>query len=61
MFTCVHCVSAEHVGQRIRESLPSSTDGKRVQVSFNKKGVLSSPSEALQRKAKNRVDKIITF
>lgn len=32
------------------KSLPASTNGKGVQVSFDKKGVLSSPSEALQRK-----------
>lgn len=38
---------------RIKEPLPASTNGKGVQVSFNKKRVLSSPSEALQRKGKH--------
>lgn len=35
-----------------KKSLPASTNGKGVQVSFNKKGVLASPSEALQIKKK---------
>lgn len=36
-----------------KTSLPASTNGKGVQVSLNKKGVLTSPSEALQYKQKN--------
>lgn len=33
--------------------LPPSTNSKRVQVSFNEEGVLSSPSEALSPKEKD--------
>lgn len=44
----------EPVTKQIK-SLPASTDGKRVQVSFDKKGVLSSPSEALQGQRKATV------
>lgn len=32
--------------------LPASTYSKRVQVSFNEEGILSSPSEALSPKQK---------
>lgn len=33
-------------------TLPASSNSKGVQVSFNKKGVISSPFEALQRKGR---------
>lgn len=38
-----------------KKSLPASTNGKGVQISFNKKGVFASPSETLQ------IKKIITI
>lgn len=38
-----------------KQALPASTNSKAVQVSFNEKGVFSSPSEALHREEEGAV------
>lgn len=52
--TSIHCTQRRKWGEK---TLPASTNGKGVQVSFYEERVFSSPSEALQRDSSHNYHK----